>query len=195
MPGMRVNPPPRDPPVASEGDQLWFEASDEPDAHDPELPAEDQLRAWLGAALDFLRRHQPAPPLALDERPVELSVRWVGLAEGRQLNHEYRDKDKATNVLSFPSDLPDWLRAELPEQPLGDLVICLPVLRQEAALQHKTFAQHLHHLLLHGLLHVVGYDHIDPQDADLMEALEVTLLAAAGDPNPYLLIETEDDTP
>jgi probable rRNA maturation factor len=110
-----------------------------------------------------------------------LGVRVVGPTESRRLNARYRGRDKPTNVLSFPA-------AELPagpERPLGDLVICPDVLRAEAREQHKSLRAHWAHLVVHGALHLVGYDHEDPADASRMERREVSVLRRLGFPNPY----------
>jgi probable rRNA maturation factor len=134
--------------------------------------------------------------IALGRKAVgrELSVRVVGPTESRRLNARYRGRDKPTNVLSFPA-------AELPagpskapardgpayrtEWPLGDLVICPSVLRAEAREQHKSLRAHWAHLVVHGALHLAGYDHEDPADANRMERREVSVLRRLGFPNPY----------
>ena len=118
----------------------------------------------------------------------ELTVRLVDEAEGRELNHTYRHKDYATNVLSFPADVPDDM-LDIPL--LGDLVICIPVVEREAAEQHKTSEAHWAHLVIHGCLHLLGYDHIEDEEAEEMEALERTLLAQLGHPDPYADDETD----
>ena len=111
----------------------------------------------------------------------ELGVRVVGPAESRRLNARYRGKDKPTNVLSFPAvELPAG-----PERPLGDLVICPDVLRVEAREQRKSLRAHWAHLVVHGTLHLVGYDHEDSADADRMERREIAVLRRLGFPNPY----------
>ncbi|WP_312936169.1 rRNA maturation RNase YbeY [Pseudomonas sp.] len=122
--------------------------------------------------------------LALRQRTAdsELTIRLVDEAEGRELNHTWRHKDYATNVLSFPADVPD----ELLDIPLlGDLVICIPVVEREAQEQGKALEAHWAHLVIHGCLHLLGYDHIDDEEAEEMEALERTLLAELGHPDPY----------
>ncbi|AIR89283.1 rRNA maturation RNase YbeY [Pseudomonas cremoricolorata] len=122
--------------------------------------------------------------LALRQRSAdsELTIRLVDEAEGRELNHTWRHKDYATNVLSFPADVPD----ELLDIPLlGDLVICIPVVEREAHEQGKALDAHWAHLVIHGCLHLLGYDHIDDDEAEEMEALERTLLAELGHPDPY----------
>lgn len=149
--------------------------------------------------LDLQRATEAAAPddaafrrwceLALRQRSAdsEMTIRLVDLDEGRDLNHTYRHKDYATNVLSFPADVPD----ELLDIPLlGDLVICVPMVEREAAEQGKALEAHWAHLVIHGCLHLLGYDHIDDDEAEEMEALERTLLAELGHPDPY----ADDDT-
>lgn len=122
--------------------------------------------------------------LALRQREAdsELTIRVVDESEARELNHTWRHKDYATNVLSFPADIPDGL-LDIPL--LGDLVICAPVVAREAAEQDKTLAQHWAHLVIHGCLHLLGYDHIEEAEADEMEDLERQLLSELGHPDPY----------
>jgi probable rRNA maturation factor len=113
----------------------------------------------------------------------ELGVRLVGAGESRTLNARYRGRDKPTNVLSFPAtQLPG---AAAPVQPLGDLVICARVLRQEARAQRKTLKAHWAHLVVHGTLHLIGYDHERARDAQRMQRREVTVLKRLGFANPY----------
>lgn len=128
--------------------------------------------------------------LALQQRKAdsEMTIRLVDEAEARELNHTYRHKDYATNVLSFPADVPD----ELLDIPLlGDLVICVAVVEREAAEQGKSLAAHWAHLVIHGCLHLLGYDHIEDEEAEEMESLERELLAQLGHPDPYADDETE----
>ncbi|MBC2655694.1 rRNA maturation RNase YbeY [Pseudomonas sp. MSSRFD41] len=133
-------------------------------------PSDQQFRRWCELAL----RQRTADS--------ELTIRLVDEAEGRELNHTWRHKDYATNVLSFPAEVPD----ELLDIPLlGDLVICIPVVEREAAEQGKVLEAHWAHLVIHGCLHLLGYDHIDDDEAEEMEALERTLLAELGHPDPY----------
>ena len=136
----------------------------------PDLPSEAQFRTWCELAL----RQRTADS--------ELTIRLVDEAEGRELNHTYRQRDYATNVLSFPADVPD----ELLDIPLlGDLVICVPVVVREAQEQSKSLEAHWAHLVIHGCLHLLGYDHILDAEAEEMEALERALLAELGYPDPY----------
>jgi probable rRNA maturation factor len=112
----------------------------------------------------------------------ELGVRVVGPGESRRLNARYRGRDKATNVLSFPAaDLP----AGSDQLPLGDLVICPDVLRAEAREQGKSLRAHWAHLVVHGALHLIGYDHLRPSEASRMERREIAVLRRLGFPNPY----------
>ncbi|HIB27652.1 MAG TPA: rRNA maturation RNase YbeY [Candidatus Thioglobus sp.] len=112
----------------------------------------------------------------------ELLIRMVDKNEIQNLNKTYRHQDKPTNVLSFPSDLP----IEIDEEILGDVVICLEVVKQEAQDQQKTFLDHLTHMAVHGTLHLLGYDHIEDDQAKTMESLEVEILDRLQIKNPYL---------
>ena len=142
--------------------QLATQASD--------LPAEAQLRRWVELAL----RQRTADS--------ELTIRLVDAEEGQELNRTYRHKDYATNVLSFPAEVPEGL-LDIPL--LGDLVICVPVVEREAREQNKALEAHWAHLVIHGCLHLLGYDHIDDEEAEEMEGLERQLLAELGYPDPY----------
>jgi probable rRNA maturation factor len=139
------------------------------------IPSETQLRLWCEMGL----RQRTADS--------EMTIRLVDETEGRELNHTWRHKDYATNVLSFPADVPD----ELLDIPLlGDLVICVPVVARESVEQGKALDAHWAHLVIHGCLHLLGYDHIDDDEAEEMEALERQLLAQLGYPDPYADDET-----
>lgn len=134
------------------------------------IPDEADLRRWCDLALRQRKGDS------------ELTIRLVEEEEGRELNRTWRQKDYATNVLSFPADVPD----ELLDIPLlGDLVICVPVVEREAAEQGKPPQAHWAHLVIHGCLHLLGYDHIDDDEAEEMESLERQLLAELGHADPY----------
>jgi probable rRNA maturation factor len=115
---------------------------------------------------------------------VEVSVRVVTKDEIRELNRDYRAKDKATNVLSFPAGNVAGLPADA-VRTLGDVVICADVVREEAAQQGKTVENHWAHMLVHGVLHLLGFDHVTDAEAGRMEDLEKQVLAAHGVPDPY----------
>ena len=115
----------------------------------------------------------------------EVCVRLVDTEESAALNSRYRQKVGATNVLSFPSELPPGLPAE-ENRELGDLVICAPLVEKEAADQNKETFAHWAHLVVHGTLHLLGYDHLVDDEAEAMEALEIEILAQLNIPNPYL---------
>lgn len=137
-------------------------------------PSDEDFTKWV--ALVF--RH-------LDITEAELTIRIVSNEESQQLNLSYRGKDKPTNVLSFPfaAELPDGVEMDIPL--LGDLVIAQQTVEQEASEQNKSIADHWAHLVVHGTLHLLGYDHIESTDAEAMEALERTILAASGISDPY----------
>jgi probable rRNA maturation factor len=130
------------------------------------------LRA-LPVSRDRLRRLA----LAALERDASLTVRFVGEAEGRELNRRYRGRDYATNVLTFPYDTPGRIHA--------DIVICVPVVRAEARAQRKRFDDHLAHLVVHGVLHAQGHEHEDEEEAQRMEATEVAILRRFRIADPY----------
>lgn len=131
------------------------------------LPSRPQIRAWVRAALD------------VDEkRGGQITIRFVEPEEGQSLNNDYRGKDYATNVLSFPYEVEPVVA--------GDLVICATVVEREAAEQEKTLEAHYAHLIVHGILHLQGYDHeIGENEARLMEDKERTILAQLGFADPY----------
>jgi probable rRNA maturation factor len=137
------------------------------------IPAANSFRKWVAAAL------------AGRIREADLAIRIVGAREGRALNRHYRGKDYATNVLSFPAELPDGLPEGVRLPLLGDLVICAPVVAREAKEQRKPVAAHYAHLTVHGALHLLGWDHEDPREAECMEQLEREILAGLGLPDPY----------
>ena len=137
-------------------------------------------RAYLKKVVETSLRH------IATQSNCEIGIACVDNAESQQLNLEYRGKDKPTNVLSFPSDLPDEMAAILDSFPIGDLVICIPVVLQEAIDQQKTPIEHFTHMLVHGTLHLMGYDHETSEaDAEEMEALEIEILKKLGFDNPY----------
>lgn len=140
-----------------------------------DLPTDEQLVRWAQAG--WQQAHES-----------EVTLRLVDETESRELNHQYRDKDKPTNVLSFPFEAPAGITVPL----AGDLVICAPVVAREATEQNKTAEAHWAHMVIHGLLHLQGYDHIEANEAEVMETLEIRLLDELGFSNPY---ETEESEP
>ena len=133
------------------------------------VPSAVSFRKWVAAALKSRIRE------------ADLAIRIVDAREGRALNRHYRGKDYATNVLSFPADLPEGVKMPL----LGDLVICAPVVAREAKEQRKPPQAHYAHLTVHGVLHLLGWDHEDDKEAEAMEQLEREILAGLGLPDPY----------
>ncbi len=143
------------------------------------IPTKAEVQTWLEQA--FQAGSQDT------SRQCEVAVRVVDEEESRKLNTQFRQQDKATNVLAFPAGSPDGITG-LPEdeiQTLGDLVICGPLVEEEAEQQGKTPASHWGHLLVHGMLHLLGYDHQTSSQAAEMEAVEKQLLAARGFEDPY----------
>jgi probable rRNA maturation factor len=108
--------------------------------------------------------------------------------ESTELNETYRLKSGPTNILSFPVEIPEEIELNL----LGDLVICAPVLEKEALEQNKALLNHWAHIVIHGVLHLMGYDHIEDDEAELMEGKEITLLSHLGIKNPYLQEKTHE---
>ena len=139
------------------------------------VPAATSFRRWVAAAAEGRIRE------------ADIAIRIVGEDEGRSLNRHYRGKDYATNVLSFPGELPEGVK--LPKGvtlPLmGDIVLCAPVVAREAAEQAKPALHHYAHLTVHGVLHLLGMDHQDEREAECMERLEREILAGLGIDDPY----------
>jgi probable rRNA maturation factor len=134
-----------------------------------DAPSKSQVARWAELALQGEREQ------------AELAVRVVDKEEARALNLQYRGKDYATNVLSFPAELPEFIGLPL----LGDIVICAPVVEAEAVEQGKAAQAHWAHMIVHGVLHLLGYDHEQQQQAELMEERERGILAQLGFNDPY----------
>jgi probable rRNA maturation factor len=144
------------------------------------VPHATSFATWANVAFDAAQSRRSVS--------MPLTIRIVGAAESRVLNRTWRGKDKPTNVLSFPSDTsvaPPSVRKGEDSLPLGDLAICAPVVAREAREQGKNPRAHWAHMVVHGVLHLLGYDHENDRDADDMESREVTILARFGYANPY----------
>ena len=141
-------------------------------------PSIEQCESWLNAGLEAAGR----------TRPCSISLSFVDPAGSQSLNRDYRDKDKPTNVLSFPAEFPIELQEQVDTYPLGDIVICAAVVVEEAKAQNKQLTSHWAHLTLHGLFHLLGYQHDTESSASEMETLEINTLEILGIPNPYLLV-------
>ncbi|PIE42128.1 MAG: rRNA maturation RNase YbeY [Gammaproteobacteria bacterium] len=144
-------------------------------SEDDDVPEPGQFEQWVNSAL---QQGGYAPE---QDMPVELTIRIVDRAESQQLNHSYRQQDKPTNVLSFPFESPEGI----PLQLLGDLVICAPIVRSEATEQHKALTAHWAHMVIHGTLHLLGFDHIKDHEATIMESLETRIMESLGYSDPY----------
>lgn len=140
------------------------------------IPAVNDLERWISSALQSQK---------LEEAEVSLYI--VDEDESQELNAQYRGKDYPTNVLSFPADIAEEVGIPL----LGDLVVCAPVVERETQEQGKTLQAHWAHMLIHGTLHLVGFDHIDDDEAEAMETLETQILTGLGYPAPYQDITEE----
>jgi len=141
-----------------------------------QIPDIEEMQSWIVCALSKVD--------AKFEHP-EITVRIVSIEESQQLNLEYRGKDKPTNVLSFPFETPEMIPLEELDELLGDLVICEKVVQQEAIDQNKPLQSHWAHLIIHGLLHLLGYDHMEEQQAQQMELLEIHIMQELGFEDPY----------
>lgn len=155
---------------------------------------EDKLAIVVKTALDDistrLKDELTLPYFADSEdwlaAPKLLDIYITDLKEGQQLNLEARGKDYATNILSYPSDLSESMLALLPALPLGELIICHDVMTREAAEQGKKTHDHIQHLLVHGILHLLGFDHeLGNAEQEEMESFEIAILARLGIANPY----------
>lgn len=139
-----------------------------------EPPTAPQLQNWVEMAYG-----------ECGSTPAELTLRLVGKHEMTGLNEQFRGKQGATNVLSFPFETPEYLSEEMTARLLGDIVICHPVVVAEAKQQEKNLAAHYAHMVTHGVLHLCGYDHQREADAKIMESLECQILAQQGINDPY----------
>ncbi|MGZ8227224.1 MAG: rRNA maturation RNase YbeY [Methylococcaceae bacterium] len=143
--------------------------------HSEGQPDEEQIQQWIDAALDGFYQE------------TEIVVRVVDEQESAQLNEQYRHKHGPTNILSFPFEMPEGVQ-DIELNLLGDLVICAPILEKEATQQHKHLNDHWAHIIVHGVLHLLGYDHIDDIEAELMESTEIAILNKLNIKNPYLQV-------
>ena len=145
------------------------------DCHARSIPPAATIKAWVEAAL---------AAAGLGERALEIAVRVVDEDTIRVLNRDYRGKDEATNVLSFPAGELHGLPAAA-SRPFGDIVVCASIVDTEARAERKAVANHWAHMLVHGTLHLAGFDHVNDEDAARMESLEVRILARKGIADPY----------
>jgi probable rRNA maturation factor len=140
-----------------------------------DYPSEQQFQLWVDTVLQE------------DDQDSEIVIRLVDDQESAELNQQYRHKQGPTNILSFPFEAPDGFDTDL----LGDLVICAPLIALEARQQNKQLFDHWAHITIHGVLHLLGYDHIDDAEAEEMEALEIKILSRLNINNPYLEESTQ----
>ena len=155
---------------------MAYQIDIESNSQSQQIPALAELEGWISAALQ-----------SQEFEDAEVSVYIVDEEEGQELNAQYRGKEYPTNVLSFPADIAEEVGIPL----LGDLVVCAPVVEREAQEQGKALQAHWAHMLIHGTLHLVGFDHIEDDDADTMEALETQIVTGLGYPAPYQEITEE----
>ncbi|MBF8999795.1 MULTISPECIES: rRNA maturation RNase YbeY [Vibrio] len=136
---------------------------------DADLPSQADFSRWLTEAVNRFQEQ------------AEVTIRIVDEQESHQLNFDYRGKDRPTNVLSFPFEAPPGMEIDL----LGDLVICRQVVEREAKEQNTPLASHWAHMVVHGSLHLLGYDHIEDDEAEIMESLEAEIMQSMGYEDPY----------
>ncbi|MCK5667090.1 MAG: rRNA maturation RNase YbeY [Thiotrichaceae bacterium] len=145
------------------------------------IPDNELLVKWIKTGLiEEARQHNTI--LSAEQ---EVTLRIVDKEEIRSLNKTYRHHDKTTNVLSFPFEIPAQLPADMPFALLGDIVVCHAIVVEQALQQHKELMAHWAHMVIHGVLHLKGYDHIQDSEADIMETLEIQILEQLGFSNPY----------
>ena len=162
--------------------ELWIDLQDTldlPASAAKPIPSLQQMQIWAAAAIQADAQTDQHSKLG---EPVEITIRIVDETEIQELNQQYRNKNSTTNVLSFPFEAPEHVQLPL----LGDLVICRAVVEKEALEQDKTSLAHWAHIIIHGVLHLLGHDHIDDQEAELMEGLEKNIMAGLGFEDPYL---------
>ena len=155
---------------------MAYQIDIESNSQSRQIPVAAELERWINAAL-----------IAEQLEAAEVSLYIVDEDESQELNAQYRGKDKPTNVLSFPADIPEAVGVPL----LGDLVVCAPVVEREAQEQGKSLSAHWAHMLVHGTLHLLGFDHIDDDEAEVMETLETQIVTGLGYPAPYQEITEE----
>ena len=155
---------------------MAYQIDIESNSQSQQIPPRNELECWIGAALHSQQ---------LEEAEVSLYI--VDEHESQELNKQYRGKDYPTNVLSFPADIPEEVGIPL----LGDLVVCAPVVEREAQEQGKALAAHWAHMLVHGSLHLLGFDHLEDIEAEDMEALETEIITGLGYPAPYQELTAE----
>ena len=139
------------------------------------LPENKQIRNWIKKTLSSVKKQD-----------IELTVRMVDEGEGAELNEQWRKRKGPTNVLSFPSEDAEKYTPGY----IGDIVLCVPVINREAGEQKKSLESHWAHMIIHGTLHLLGYDHIKAEDAEEMELHEIRILESMGYKNPYICQET-----
>ena len=139
------------------------------------LPSNEQMESWSNFAMSDLKNVS------------DMTIRIVDADEIQSLNHAYRQKNQPTNVLSFPAEIPDEINLPL----LGDIVICSSVVEKEAEVQQKSLESHWAHMVIHGTLHLLGYDHLNDVEATEMESKEIEILSHFGYSNPYIIKEVQ----
>ena len=138
------------------------------------LPKDQELVKWVKEVLTFEQHGD-----------TELTIRFVSEEESAELNNQYRNKQNSTNILSFPFEMPEEVELNL----LGDLVVCSAIVKKEAAEQKKEELAHWAHMIVHGTLHLLGYDHLTDAEASIMESKEIIILSQLGYSDPYRELE------
>lgn len=150
------------------------------------VPSDQVFELWAVTAIKFLVASK-----LLTNQNFDLSILVVDKVESQLLNNQYRQKNYPTNVLSFSFDTPEIFKVHQTSNILGDIVICAPIIELESEQQNKTIEEHWAHMLVHGLLHLLGYDHLNDKDAKIMEALEIKILSQLNYQDPYMELINE----
>lgn len=158
---------------------------------DVTVPSDQQFQQWASTVIEFLHEGNCLDKNKTAQQQFEVSILVVDKTEIQLLNNQYRDKNSPTNVLSFPFDVPEIFHDQQISNILGDVIICAPIIQSESKMQNKSCEEHWAHMTVHGILHLLGYDHLNDEDATIMESLEVKILEKLNYKDPYMELTHE----